>query len=66
MLLDSSCRGRGGAGNLLQLALKADATVGNLPQAAFLRTECLPIRVEELLFLNGLHTALMEGRTRRT
>lgn len=62
----SSCRGGGGADNLLQLVLQADAPVGNLPQATFLRTEHLPTRVGELLFLNALHVALIEGRMCRT
>lgn len=40
VLLDSSCRGHEGARNLLQLALKADAPVGNLHQRL-----CTSIRV---------------------
>lgn len=52
VLLVSSCRGLGGA-DLLQLALQAGTPVGNLHQAACLRTERLSTSVREFLNPNG-------------
>lgn len=63
LLLVSSYRGRGGADDLIQLPLQADAPVSNLHQTTYLRMERLSTSVEEL-FLNGKSDScvLVSGR----
>lgn len=66
VLFVSSCRGWGGADNLLQLALQVGTPVGHLHRATYWRrSACLPV-LESYCVFHVLRAALLECITRRT